>query len=297
MALVSIPVVLYLLLGGIVATVAFLAIAAIGLLLLTSWQAPGVRLVLGLLLAFCIGTLFCELYYLDDIFDGKLERINTVFKLYYGMWPLLALAAVASLRRIVRMAPRRRRPWIATGCVGALLVLGGAYPVLATLQRAGVRHTMEPPATAREALDGMRYLEWLHPDDWHAIQWIRENVPQDSYLLEAAGRQYEYNGRICTNTGRPALGGWLYHSWAWRGARWIPERDRRLAAAEEIYNTPDPATALAALRANRIEYVVIGQLERASYPAIDEHKFTKFCDEVFREGSTAVYRVRPATDD
>lgn len=280
--------------AGWVASLTTIAAIVLATALFARRWPPRLQLLLGLLLFFSVVTWFCELFFFDDIFSGTIERINTVFKLYYGLWPLAALACILATRQLIRYAPPRARGRRAFWLVAPLVLLGLPYPIIGTMQRIEATTPIPPADSTYNRLDGMRYLHYLHPDDYQAILWLRSNTKPDARILEAPGRQYEYNGRIATNTGRPAFGGWLYHEWGWRGDRWgSVERDRRLETAETFYSGRDPRRALRFLLAERIEYFVVGELERQAYPWLDESRFEKFAETVFRSGETAVYRVRP----
>jgi YYY domain-containing protein len=291
---ISVTLVMFTVTGGWVSALMFTAASALLVALIAYRQPPTLRLLLGLLLVFSVVTCFCELFCFNDIFsqsEGVNERINTVFKLYYGLWPLMALAAVLSLKRLARYAPapfRRRRIVIPATF---LLLLGGVYPIAGTMQRIAHTQPQPTPVDAREALDGMRYLRFAHPDDYAAIEWLRRNSRPDTRILESVGKQYEYNGRISTNTGRPAYGGWLYHEWGWRGDRWITERDRRIQTAQIIYQTSSSLEAMALLQRDKIQLVVVGDQEREVYPELNEQTFEKIGRLVFREGHTSIYLV------
>ncbi len=310
---------------GWVAIIMFMAAVIIGIALVARHLPPLTRWVWGLLLVFCVMTWFTEMFYVDDIFEGAINRLNTVFKIYYGLWTLMAVATVLSLRMLVRMAPRGRRCRRAVWLVGPIVIAGLPYMFLGTLNRieSSTRlghwegaedspQTAPPsrlfseaarPKNLEEALDGMRYLAFLHPDDYAAMNWIRQNLPPAATLLEAAGSQYTYSGRMGTMTGRPSFAGWLSHAWGWRGYPFgypgdpsnpkAPkgERLRRTDKAAEIYNEVDPERALKMLQEEGIQFVVLGDHERQQYPAINEIKFPLIGKAIFREGNTTIYRV------
>lgn len=318
---VAVAFVMFPVLQGWVACLGIAAVLALMAVLAGAWQPPALRFLLALLLAFVSLALFCELLYIDDIFDVPIERINTVFKVYYGMWPLAVLMTVLAARRLIRYAPPARRRKRALALVLPMLLVGGTYTVMAPVQRVlaatrlGVPDTahedlpaealpphMRPearPATLDEALDGLRYLRFIHPDDYLALRWMRDrkNVSPQARILEAAAGQYEYAGRFSTITGRPALAGWLMHEYGWRGPRFVPERERRTTTTQEIYTTRNPFKALALLKAEGIDYVVVGNAERRKYPTLApdsmaEMKFRIIGEPVFESGATTIYRIR-----
>ena len=278
------------------------------------------RLLGALVTAAAALALVCELVYLDDIFDGAIARINTVFKVYYGLWALGAVATAMALARLRLGAGGRR---VRGRLLAGIVVVGAAYPALAPWQRmAGasrlgvappgvtdpdILHAWEKPSAApkdlAEALDGLRYLEFLHPDDLAAIDWLRQapggvwNAPPATLLLEAPAGQYEYAGRFAAATGRHGFAGWLMHETGWRGAGFGGERDRRTAVATEIYMTANPVRALWLLKREGIDMVTVGDAERAKFnlpagaPVLAETKFGMIGRQVFRRGSTAIYEV------
>lgn len=136
----------------------------------------------------------------------------------------------------------------------------------------------------------------MQPDDYAAILWVRANTPPDAMFLEAPGTQYQYNSRFATMTGRPSLGGWLYHAWGWRGARFEAQRDARREDARDIYLADGPRKALEILRRTGTQYVVVGALERETYPGLDEAQFSLLGEPVFTEGGTTIYKINPDTD-
>lgn len=294
--MIAVAFLLFTVLGGWVASFTICGSIVLAVILLTFRMPPALRLVASLAMVFLVLSCFCELLYFDDIFVGDIERINTVFKIYYGLWPTMALATILSLPTLVRWARPQARTRRTVLIIAGFLLIGGVYPVLAPLQRVAAL-TMPPLSTKNptEALDGMLYLKQTHPGDYAAIMWIRNNAPPDIRILESPGHQYEYNGRISTNSGRPALAGWLYHSWAWRGDTWVSERDRRQALAQTIYCSADANVALSKLQERGVQLVVIGDQERDAYPELCEDLFDLIGIKVFESQGTSIYLIPSAS--
>src|SRR5829696_2816919 len=152
-----------------------------------------------------------EVVYVRDEFDGsKLFRMNTVFKLGYQAYVLLAVAAACGLGWAGRWLPRRA--WAVWAAIGAvLLLLGLVFPYAANSVRRD--HFSHAPR-----LDGLGWLRASAPGDVEAIAWLREHAPSDAVLLEAAGPDYSGFGhaRMSTFTGRPTVIGWAGHELQWK---------------------------------------------------------------------------------
>ncbi len=278
---------------GIVGSVCLVSFIALIYALVTGSYAPVLRLWLSFLAVFCLLASFCELYYFDDIFTAAIERINTVFKIYYGLWPIAAVSATLAASRLIRYGTKRERS-MAKALVAFLLLLGAVYPVSGTLQRVAMSKHYPKTTDAKRSLDGLRYLATLQPDDYAVILWLRAFAEPDARIVEAPGKQYEYAGRIGTNTGRPSLGGWLYHEWGWRGNVFESERDRRFQLAEITYSDTSLYATVKALLENKFSYVIVGQIERERFPLLNEQKFEKLGALVYQHGGTKVYRLSPA---
>jgi len=130
--------------------------AAFGLLALT--------LALGL-------TILCEYVYIKDIFDGGPSyRMNTVFKFYYDMWVVLALAAAWAVATLWKWAgvPGTHRPSWARLAIGGLL----AVIVATTARTRPWRSRHAPPRFPLHifAVDGETVLgrEWPLTRPYHA---------------------------------------------------------------------------------------------------------------------------------
>ena len=164
------------------------------------------------------GGLLClaipELIYVKDSFaGGELYRMNTVFKLGYQAWLLLAIAGapmiVWSWGWIGRRARIFQLAWVLP--LLALLALAAVYPVAGTYARKG--GFADAPH-----LDGLRWLAESSPGDPAAIEWLNDNAPHGSVVLEAVGDDYSAFGhaRISTFTGLPTVMGWAGHELQWK---------------------------------------------------------------------------------
>jgi YYY domain-containing protein len=245
-------------------------------------QTISIAIVLAATAAIALGA--CEVVYLRDSYGAAYKRMNTVFKLYFQAWTLLALAFPAFAGVLLARAGRARRAaTLAVLCVGATASL--CYPMGVI----GLRSIGHPALS----LDGMAYLDQDHPSDAAAIRWLATEVQGRPVVLEATGDAYSYFARVSSNTGLPTLLGWANHEGVWRGTD--PRVGQRSRDIEALYGDPDFRRAGRLLARYKIRYVFIGELERQQFSADGLDKFARrpeIFDRVYRSGTTEVFAVR-----
>ncbi len=231
-----------------------------------------ILLLMGLLLPLSV-----EFVFLRDLFNN---RMNTVFKFYFQAWILLALTSafgVYYVNQVLRGVGRAA--WQA---LVAVMILGGlVYPILAIPNKAN-------NFQAKPTLDGITWVANQHPDDYAAIQWLRQNAPPDAVILERPGKSYRYLSRMSALTGRPTLLGWDFHEAQWRGN--YDEQSIRQPDIEMLYNGLDPTTTLTLLDKYAITYVIVGPLEKEVYSPKGLVKFEQLLDTVFEQGNVTIYQ-------
>jgi YYY domain-containing protein len=212
-----------------------------------------------LLWLFAAGGLACiagpELLYVRDEFQGtQFFRMNTVFKMGYQAWILLALAGGVVLVAAPAWLPRLPRVVWRVGAVG-LVALSLAFTLVGSVGRkagfAGSPH-----------LDGRAWLERTSPGDVAAIDWLRSEAPGDAVVLEAVGDDYSPfgNARVSTYTGLATVLGWQGHELQWSHTVGTRRED-----VQSLYSTADPELARRLLTTYRVRYAVVGPLERTTY--------------------------------
>ena len=231
-----------------------------------------------------------EFVFIRDLFGN---RMNTVFKLYYQAWTMLAVVAAYGIYYLASVWPKRGSPrglrlgasaWL---IVGAAAVAGGLVYAPASLLSRLANTT--GPAT----LDGSAYLARSSPADYAAIQWLQRNVTGNPVIVEASGGSYSQYGRVSVNTGLPTIVGWDFHEMQWRGS--YDEQRRRQADLDRIYGSLDGASAATLLRQYDAEYVYVGPLEVERYGRTDRaglEKFAGFMDVVYETDGVTIYRMK-----
>ncbi|HLZ09985.1 MAG TPA: DUF2298 domain-containing protein, partial [Chloroflexota bacterium] len=254
-----------------------------------------------------------ELVYIKDSFDS---RMNTVFKLYFQAWVMLALVggyAIVALGsgpfrgRVARerVARARRpddesRPATATrlGVLGWLVataaILGAAFIyVPASVEARSNGFTNEA------TLNGLAYYQRSQPDDAAAIGWLNQHVSGTPTLVEATGGSYSAFGEVAWMTGIPTLLGWDFHEIQWHGASVVPIEDERKRDIDAIYRSTDARATLDLLAKYGVTYVYVGPMERQVYgqnPA-GLSKFSQFMDVIYPgpgtpNQSVTIFKIR-----
>ena len=254
-------------------------------------REPGLAALLWLLVA-GLGLLTAvETLYVDDFFGSPNERMNTVFKLHYQAWGLLAVASgpglILTWRRLVKPGGLRltlTRSAVVT--VFALLAVPAlAYPIVATRAKTEA-------SVVSGSLDGLAADRHSRPSEVAAAEWLRVHAPRHAVLLEAPGRAYSGDSRMSTWTGIPSVIGWTQHEELWR------ESDPRIAARtadiDTAYRTDDSALRRAVLDRYAVTHVVAGDSERERYGFDIAQRLGRDLAAVYSNGGTTIFEIRQA---
>jgi YYY domain-containing protein len=230
-----------------------------------------------------------EFFYVKDVFGN---RMNTVFKLYYQAWLLLAVAGGFALYRLASTSwgeswgPRRWRvSW--TGATGLVLVAALVYPVAATFNRTN-------GFNAPRSLDGLAFART--ESDFGAINWLNGHVDGTAVVAEAVGNSYGPAARVAAWTGLSTPIGWPGHEEQWRckpGSS-CGILDGRFEDIGRLYSTTDEEEARAILDKYGIHFVFVGSLEREDYPEEGLAKFERMLPVAYQDAGATVYRAASA---
>jgi YYY domain-containing protein len=247
---------------------------------------------------------------------GDIGRMNTFFKLGMQSWVLFAISSAIVVpwvwRSVVPYASRRiavRGAGLAWRVAASLLIVAAlAYPVTATPARLGDRYDRAVGMT----LDGAAYMrspnaKWAEngltfslDEDADAIEWLRANVRGTPIILEAHTEAYRWGGRISIYTGLPTLLGWHGHERQQRAVAGVDSAlENRRIIVNQLYTSTVPTETLRLLKRYGVEYVYVGQLERALYggsgglETLDRMADTGQLQRVYQRGSTTIYQLLP----
>jgi YYY domain-containing protein len=261
------------------------ALVIAGLLTLlgpTRGEVGTLAIALGTTAATALGA--CEIVFLRDPYGAELHRMNTVFKLYFQAWVLLALAFPALVVGWIHRSGRwTQRISIVVLLIGLTVSL--CYPMGVIALRWPASHSL--------SLDGMAYLDRDHPSDGPAIRRLAEQAQGAPVVLEATGDPYSYFARVSSNTGLPTILGWGNHEGVWRGAD--PRIEPRKRDVDMLYEEPDIDRVREGLARYRVRYVFVGELERQRFRPESLDKFTSHperFERIIHFGTTEVFAVR-----
>ncbi len=212
--------------------------------------------------------------------DGFGYRINTVFKFYYQAWQLWAIAAAFASAVLLR-GTRGVGNVAWRLLLGLVLFVGLIYPVLAFLNKT---NNFKP--SAGFTLDASAHLNLYNPEDAAAIHYL-QSAPL-GVVAEAIGGSYSNYARISTYSGLPAVLGWPWHEYQWRGD-WSAHGTRE-ADIKTLYEVVNWDVAQSIIDRCQIRYIVVGNLERTTYD-VSEAKFQQHLVVLFKAGNTVVYGV------
>jgi uncharacterized membrane protein len=224
--------------------------------------------------------------------------MNTVFKVYYQAWLLLAIVGAYGLyywqsRRPAghlsapmgsgwRRASLHAVHYAWSGALAALLVGSLYYPVGAALDRTGI---LNRGYTVQDnTLDGLAFLRESEPGEYAAIVWLRSKASWGR-IVEAVGDDYSDHGRISASTGLPTILGWKGHELQWRGgSAAFAGRSEDVA---RIYQSQDVQVVRRLLEKYDVRYVYVGRRERARYGS--NQKFGEFMRIAFAQDDVVIY--------
>jgi len=273
----------------------------LGLLFLRRDYSDEMRMVILLALAGLGLTLMVELI----VLHGDIGRMNTVFKFYLQAWTFLSLSAAFFFYQLfpkiqTRWSRQSKHIWKTIFfllCTAVVL-----FPITGSIDKMQDRISVDVPLT----LDGMEFMrhstymekEYLMDlsQDYQAIRWMQENVEGTPVIIEGNVSEYRWGNRFSIYTGLPAVVGWNWHQRQQRAINpsdWVYERVNEV---NEFYQTSDLKQTEEIIQNYTIEYIVVGQLERAMYSSEGLKKFSDqegiLWDLVYSSKDTEIYRVK-----
>jgi YYY domain-containing protein len=226
-----------------------------------------------------------ELFYVVDVFN---TRMNTMFKLYYQAWILLAVATPVAIYYWARAASRGgvwiRRAGVSWGVVLGLVALGALYLPI------GMAVTVGDSAGGPYTLDGAAFLSERSSGEHAAIEWLKNNADAEDGIVEAVGNDYTEYGRVASFTGLPTVLNWVGHELQWRGSS--EPIDGRAEDVATVYQSEDVNLVEDVLARYDVRYVIFGSRERTKYQVQSLDHLSALLTPVFSPEGFTIYEVR-----
>jgi YYY domain-containing protein len=213
-----------------------------------------------------------------------IDRMNTIFKVYNGVWILLAFALAAALMR-----SRGRRLAVLITVWAPLQIIASVNLPIGIAQGWMVPRVTSP----RPTLDGQAFLATEDPQTWFLVRRLQAVARPGEAIAEAAGHYYSEFTRITMHTGQPTVLGWDWHL-KQRGQS--PEEiAARAADLEFLYRGGDPEKRRAVLDRYHVRWAVAARVERNRYDLTDEDPLGDIpgVHMTAEEDGAILYRVLP----
>ncbi len=217
--------------------------------------------------------LLVELFYVNDPYPEKWERLNTVFKTYIQAWIMLSFASAFIVSKINRRALK---------IVALFVAILWIYPVgyIATLHG------------FKGSIDGMTYTKKF--GEYDALRYLQK-CP-NGVVLEFPGKSpfesYTYTGRVSAFTGLQSVIARGGHELFWRyyNESTIPMLYERWRDANEMYSASDIGEIIPLLKKYNVKYIYIGYLEKKHYSEEALRKFEVF-KKIYDDSKVEIYEV------
>ncbi len=160
-----------------------------------------------------------------------------------------------------------------------------------------------------EGLAGDRYLGTIFTEDpeggYHElahrlalIDYLNEHIEGQPVVLEAFGDSYSDFNSLSAYTGLPTVLGWQTHEWLWRTSKNVPNAYQDIVAPlqaeiRDFYEARNPMRLQDFIREHKVEYLVIGELERIKFPGIAEETLLGLGEVIFQSGESRLVKLNP----
>lgn len=209
-------------------------------------------------------------------------RANTMFKLTYEAFIMLSIACGYIILRIFSGLKNKLLVFIFFIFSLILIYLVLSYPIFAI-------NSYYNNLKNNPNLDGLRYMQKNHPNDYDLINWINKNIDKQTIILESAGDSYTDYARISANTGIPTIIGWSVHEWLWRGTYDVV--GPRVNDVQTIYTSNNLEQVKNLLAKYKVKYIVVSSLEREKYKTLNENNFKKIAKLVYDKKGARLYKL------
>lgn len=216
----------------------------------------------AIIISICaLGLVFIsEIVYVKDVNGDEYHRLNTVFKLTYQSYIMFEIClSYIMIRLLYELKINVLKIVLILMLIMQILTL--PYGIDALIMR---YKNEEYKGIGNSEL----YIKKILPDDYKAIQWIKDNIKNNEIVLEAPSQSFENGSRISVFTAHPTVLGWYGHEFIWRATRdyQVPvEEVERWNDIISLYTEANLERAQEIIRKYNISYIYIGNIEIEQY--------------------------------
>ena len=175
------------------------------------------------------------------------------------------------------------------------------FTVTASADKISDRISKDTPLTL-DGMSFMKYSTYLENDvvmdlsqDYDAIRWMQDNIKGTPTIVEANLPEYRWGNRFTIYTGLPGVLGWNWHQRQQRAinpSEWVTDRVEDI---NNFYSLPDLENAKDFINKYQVDYIIVGQLEKAVYPELGLEKFFDINNTlwsiVYQSEDTQIFKV------
>ena len=215
-----------------------------------------------------------EIIYLDDPYGADIERMNTFFKISYVNWSLMFFSCAYLLKNY-------RLEKFSLPCF--VLLTSFFFSVIPERSISAMAVEAEENNIER----GLSTVENRYPGVKALVEFLSKQA--SGVVLEAQGPPYSETTLVATLTGFPAYLGWINHVDLLMPAH-RDEIQRRNSNLELVYNSPNCQEKLNLLKKEGVSYLVVGELEKKSYPNLSNIDFSCI-QPIFQEKNYKLFSI------
>ena len=207
-----------------------------------------------------------EIIYLKDIYNDEYKRANTMFKLTFNAITLFHICgSYILIKYLYEKGSIIKKVAVAILLVIFVSTFGYGLDAISYCTN-GLKNQTDDIRNVES------YVEKNLPDDYKAIQWIKQNIDRDAVILQKAAGSYTKDTRISVFTANPTILGWHGHEWIWRAKSdySIPDEvNERWSAIFQIYQSKDEEEVRSLIEKYNISYIYIGNVEYTDFNNIN----------------------------
>ncbi|KKR35551.1 MAG: hypothetical protein UT66_C0010G0006 [candidate division CPR2 bacterium GW2011_GWC1_39_9] len=224
---------------------------------------------------------FCEMFYLKDIYGIEYQRANTIFKLYYQLWLYLSISIVYISYKVTQHFGKEKFVYLP---VAFCLFVASIYYMPNSVKVSADNFDR------KYGLDGSIYLKEKYPEDFAAITWLNANVKGAKVIAEKPGESYTDDSRVSTFTGLSTPLGWVGHEWGWHGSS--DSLFEIQGDMQKLYNAESSEDAQKIIAQYNLDYIFVGALEQSQYGALDNPVLSEIGKTVYSTSNVRIIKVK-----